>query len=431
MRQLMRTCARRWRIALAAALFLGGPASRFGAAQDLVESNPGKPEAVLSETPGLFDEPAGVTRSVLALDRILGGSGSKTEGFYNVFGDMPSGAGWISGGRGYRRWFADENVFFDSSAAISWRGYKSAQAQVALPKLLHQRLMTGAQLRWLDSTQVNFYGEGSGSLRSDRSQFRMRSTSLSAYAAIRPVRWMAVEGRVGLLKPSLLEPGGIFKQNFPPVSSVFASNVVYSLAEQPAFLHQEISAIADTRDYPGHPTRGGVLRGAMARYSDQDSGLFTFTRYEAEAARFVSLPHWPVVLALHGWLVSSDPAEGSTVPFYLQPTIGGQNSLRSFADYRFHDRHSLVVNAEARLPLLTHVDGALFVDAGSVAARFGDLGLAHRSYGIGVRLHSRRQTYARVDLAHGDEGWRILFRLNDPLQLTRLSRRIAMSPFVP
>jgi hypothetical protein len=427
----MRTSGSHWRVALAATLLLGGPASGLVGAQDLVESNPGKPEEVLSETQGLFAEPVGVTRAVLTLDRVLGGSGGKSEGFYTVFGDLPSGAGWISGGRGYRHWYADEKVFFDSSASISWRGYKSAQAQIALPKLFHQHLMTGAQLRWLDSTQVNFYGEGAGSQRSDRSQFRMRSTSLSAYAAIRPMRWMAVEGRVGLLKPSLLEPGGIFKQNFPPTSSVFASNIVYSLSEQPAFVHQEVSAIADTRDYPGHPTRGGVLRGTIARYSDQDSGLFTFTRYEAEAARFVSLPRWPIVLALHGWLVSSDPAEGATVPFYLQPAMGGQSTLRSFADYRFHDRHSLVVNAEARVPLFTHVDGALFVDAGSVASRFADLGLAQRSYGVGVRLHSRRQTFGRADLAHGAEGWRILFRLNDPLQLTRLSRRIAMAPFVP
>ena len=76
-----------------------------------------------------------------------------------------------------------------------------------------------------------------------------------------------------------------------------------------------------------------------------------------------------VVLALHGWLAASDTDEGHFVPFYLQPSLGGHNTLRSYADYRFHDRHLLIFNAEARIPMMTHVDAAVFLDAGNVAAR--------------------------------------------------------------
>ena len=81
--------------------------------------------------------------------------------------------------------------------------------------------------------------------------------------------------------------------------------------------------------------------------------------------------------------------------------------------------------------MMTHVDAAVFFDAGNIAPRLGDLSLDKRSYGAGVRLHTRRQTFARLDIARGGEGWRFVFRLTDPLDLSRLSRRTAAVPFVP
>jgi outer membrane protein assembly factor BamA len=136
------------------------------------------------------------------------------------------------------------------------------------------------------------------------------------------------------------------------------------------------------------------------------------------------------VFALHGWTVWNDVAPGRSVPFYLLPSLGGNNSLRSYAEYRFHDLNMAVVNVESRWALFTHVDVAAFVDAGNVAARFQDLNLAKRSYGGGVRLHTDRATFARVDVAYGAEGWKAVFRTNDPLRFSRLTRRVAAVPFV-
>jgi hypothetical protein len=91
----------------------------------------------------------------------------------------------------------------------------------------------------------------------------------------------------------------------------------------------------------------------------------------------------------------------------------------------------MLFNAEARIAMMSHVDAALFMDAGNVAARFGDLDLGKRSYGAGLRFHNVRQNFARIDVARGSEGWRLLFRLTDPLNLSRLSRRTAPVPVVP
>jgi hypothetical protein len=105
--------------------------------------------------------------------------------------------------------------------------------------------------------------------------------------------------------------------------------------------------------------------------------------------------------------------------------------MRGYANYRFHDRNSLVLNTESRVAVFTHVDAALFVDAGNVAARVSDLNLDRVSLGIGLRVHSRSATLARLDVARGGEGWQLFFRVNDPFRLSRIARRTATLPFVP
>jgi outer membrane protein assembly factor BamA len=203
-----------------------------------------------------------------------------------------------------------------------------------------------------------------------------------------------------------------------------------ALPEQPRYVHGEASITSDTRNSPSRPTNGAVYRAVWATYSDRDTGAFSFRRYEAEAAQFVPLAAGRVVVALHAWTVGSE-TDGGLVPFYLMPSLGGSNTLRGYTDFRFHDRNLAVVSAESRVVLMTHVDFAAFVDAGNVAPRMSDLNFDKRSYGIGLRLHSDRATFARLEIARSADGWRLFFRTNDPFRLSRLSRRTATVPFVP
>jgi outer membrane protein assembly factor BamA len=226
-------------------------------------------------------------------------------------------------------------------------------------------------------------------------------------------------------------PAGRFQRGNPATEDQFPDDPVFELERQPSYAYQELSVSVDTRDHRSYATRGGLYRAEWTRYSDQDGGSFTFQRSEAEAAHFVPVPRARLVLALHGWLVASGTSEGDTVPFYLLPSLGGHNTIRAFTDYRFHDRNMVVVNAEARVALFTHVDAAVFADAGNVAARVGDLNLDRRAYGVGLRVHTRQSTFGRFDLAHGSAGWRFVFRTSDPLHLSRRSQRTAAIPFVP
>lgn len=397
----------------------------------LLWAHPGSARAqeTAPQPQGFIQEPGAIERAVIFADR-RHANGELTNGFYTDFWNMIPGAGWISVGPGYRHWYAKDRVFVDASAAISWRGYKTAQARFELPKIARSRLALGSQVRWRDFTQVNFFGEGAEAPRSNRSEYRVETKNLVGYATLRPVAWAGFGGSIGWLSPSVLPRAGWFERDRPDTRDVFPADIVFARPEQPTFVHSEASVTADTRDFPRHATRGGLYRAAAANYADRD-GAFSFRRYEAEVAHFVPLVGSRVVVALHGWLVGSDTSEGQVVPFYLQPSLGGHNTLRAYPDYRFHDRNLIVINAEGRIAMMTHVDAAVFFDAGNIAPRVGDLNLDKRSYGAGVRLHTRRQTFARLDIARGGEGWRFVFRLTDPLDLSRLSRRTAAVPFVP
>jgi len=370
------------------------------------------------ETKGLIPEPDPITRAVLFSDRQLG-KGDLTNGIYLDYGNMIPGAGWASAGPGYRHWYGKDSVFIDASASISVTGYKIGQARFELPALLKSRLAVGVQSRWQQFGSVDYFGGGSESTLSALTDYTVKSTQLEGYFTIRPVRWLNLDAHMGWLNPRTRYVRG---------------PLLRGLNSRQRYVPIGVAMSIDTRDFPNHPTRGVMLRGASTRYDDRTIGsnnINSFYRHEGEAAAFVPIGGGKLVLGVHGWMVRSDVDAGRSVPFYLQPTLGGVSSLRSFSDYRFRDDNMLLATVEMRLALLTHLDLAGFVDAGNVARRPGDLDLAKRSYGGGLRFHTRRDTFAEIDLAHGTEGWRAMFRLKDPLLLSRLDRKTTIVPFVP
>jgi Omp85 superfamily domain len=383
---------------------------------------------------GLLTEPKMLSKNIQrAIDK-FGESRQAREknGLYLETSNMITGSGFVAAGPGYRRYMFNKQAFFDTSAAVSWHLYTMMQGRFEAPQLANNHLTLGVQTMWQDSTQVNYFGIGSNSIDADQSQYQLRTLDVVGYAAVRPHDWLTYSGEVGWLhRPNVLAPGGTFKPGFPDTSEEFPNDPGTTLPFQPNFLHGEAAVAADNRDYRSHPTKGGLYRAALTTYSDQSTGTFSFRQYEAEAAKFVRMgsPKW--ILAFRGWVLVSDVPNGHEIPFYLIPSLGGQDTLRSYSNFRFHDQDLLLVNAESRWALFEHVDGAVFFDAGNVAPRAGDLNLDKTSVGAGLRLHTKSSTWGRLDVAHGAEGWQFVLRTSDPLRLARVTRRVAGVPFVP
>ena len=408
----------------AAALVLAGPTSARA------QEAPPEPRPHIER--GLLPEPEFLTTAFDFGSKYTGPSADKKDGFYPVFGGLYTGAGWLSLGGGYRQHFLDDKVVYDTSASLSWRFYKLVQGHVEMPLLAGGHLAVGTQGSWQDLTQVNYFGIGPDSPETDRSEYRFKSTDIVGYARYRPQRWLSLGGGVGWLdRLTLSAPVGPFDRGFPDARGIFLEEPVLELERHPGFLHGELRLAVDTRDYPSHPMSGGLYRGSWALFSDQALELYSFRRYEAEALHAIPIVRERFTLLAHGWTVISSARDDQRVPFYMLPSLGGGSTLRSYSDFRFHDRNMLVASVESRVALFTHVDAAVFADAGNVARRAGDLNLDKRSYGFGLRLHGHETTTARFDVARGDEGWRMMFSLNDPFRFHRLSRATSAVPFVP
>jgi len=179
-------------------------------AQDLTPATQRPEREVAPEQPGMIDEPEIIHRAAVIFDRRVNFA-EATEGPYTLYGKMIPGAG-ISGGLGFRRWYAHDRAFVDASAQGSWRAYTAAQARFELPRLARSRLLVGAQARWQDFKQVDYFGDGANAPWSNRSQYRIQSTIGGGYVTIRPRRTLAIDSELGWLQPSILEPGGVFQR---------------------------------------------------------------------------------------------------------------------------------------------------------------------------------------------------------------------------
>jgi hypothetical protein len=266
------------------------------------------------------------------------------------------------------------------------------------------------------------------------SGYRFNNLDVVGFGTLRPNRWLSFDGRVGWIPKPDLSSATWPSVRVPNTLDLFTEASAPGIRTQPAFVHTDVSIVADSRDHPGHPTSGGLYRATAAVYSDRDAGGYSFRRYEIEATQFVPLwtPKW--VLALHAWGVVSDTSAGAAVPFYLMPSLGGKNTLRGYHDYRFHDNDAQNANIESRWALLTHLDLAAFADVGKVAHDASSLDFRHSrtSYGAGLRFHSATSTLLRIDAGHSTEGWQMFIKVSDSFRRsTPASGRASVVPFVP
>lgn len=356
------------------------------------------------------------------ISRVDGGSG-KSDGLYPEFGGLIPGSG-LSIGPGYRQHLFGDRAIVSASAATSARRYTMMQSKIEWPQLFHNRLSLGGQVKYQDFTQVNFFGIGSRSLKSDRTDYRLKDLDALAFGSERLTPWLSVTGRAGFLQGLAIDRG--LSKLHPSTDDRFVEISAPGLTAQPNYLHADVAVDVDTLDTPGYPSSGGRYRASVAMFHDRDLAHYSFRRFEADAAQYFPLGR--TVLAFRGRMDLSQTSAGQEVPFYLLPSLGGANTLRGYLDYRFRDRDLLLMNGEYRWPILRGVDAAVFYDAGSVASASNLLSRkVYTDYGAGIRVHSKTHMLVRLDVARGAEGTRALVKFSTPLALP--NRTVA--PYVP
>jgi hypothetical protein len=328
------------------------------------------------------------------------GGFSVRRGAFVTFGDIKRGSG-IALGPAYGQTLASGAVV-EAKTVYSINNYKLAQVSMFSPAVADGRLTWNTRVRWQDAPTVRLYGLGSGS--SDlRTEYAETKTEVSGHAAFRPVHLVRFGGGASLERFTT----GVAHDADP--SRAFLFDGVPGVGADPTYLHGYGSAAIDSRDGDGYSRRGTLLRATLHGYGQQNDGPYSFQRVDGDAEQYVPIlrGNWVLYLGLHASTTSA--GAGHTIPFFLMPDIGGHD-LRGFSNYRFRDRHSLLVTAEYRWYAQEYLDGAIFYDAGKAVSDRNDLDFTDlkRSIGAGIRLHGARSTILRAEIAHGREGLRFI-----------------------
>jgi Omp85 superfamily domain len=291
----------------------------------------------------------------------------------------------------------------NAGGAYSIRSYKLAHASLRFPELAGNKLDIETRARWIDATQVPFYGIGNDSIKDERVNYGLRSLEVSAATTLTPVPWYRIGA--GISSRQIENREGVGRH--PSIESRHSPLTAPGLFAEPRYRQATVFTAIDWRESPGYTRRGGLYAIALDEFRDRDD-VFTFRVLEADLRQYIPLlkEHW--VIAVRALVQTTDVDSGQEIPYYLLPSLGGANSLRGYGDFRFQDNHLLLLSAEYRWLPSRVVDMAIFVDSGKVTAERRDLDLngLKTSYGIGIRFHGPTFTPLRVDLARGDDGIR-------------------------
>ena len=294
------------------------------------------------------------TRAIFLLDR---------EGFHPKFGSLTTGSGFA-----YGLGFRDRDLFSNKGALEIWaagsiKRYWATEARLTFPRLANNHLHLETWGSHRDYPQENFFGLGPDSNRDDRSDYAIKTNHFGGRAGVRPFEHLLVGGGMEYLEPRL---GAGQNDQFPDVPEVFPPSEVPGVNSRSDFVRSQAFLEVDYRE-PRNAKKGGWYRVDFSHYDDRTTDQFTFNRLDADVRQFFGFLAGRRVIAARLFVSTSDTEAGQTMPFFFMPTLGGNDTLRGFREYRFRAPHAILAQAEYRWEIWSGFDGALFYDAGKVA----------------------------------------------------------------
>jgi len=264
--------------------------------------------------------------------------------------------------------------------------------------------------RFRDRTDESFYGSGPDSLGENRARYRIKDTLVEAVTGYQLTPRIGFTFKVGLLHQTL-RPG----RSAPSLEPQFAEEDLPGMSNPPTYARYHTSFLLDYRDDPGLPHKGIMVAFGWEKFDNINAkNLFNFYRFGLDARGYIPLGTQQRVIALRAVTVNSDPGSGNKVPFFLQPSLGGGESLRGYDPFRFQGDKMILLQGEYRWEASRRFELAFFGDTGTVANQGARLSInkMKSDAGIGFRFKSSRTTLFRLDIARSNEGVHFQFRFS-------------------
>jgi len=187
-------------------------------------------------------------------------------------------------------------------------------------------------------------------------------------------------------------------------------------------LGERISFHYDTRTNLVTPTDGmAVTAYAEMNHNFRRGAESMYSRYRLEVKKMFASESKRAILVICGDLQAT---LGTSVPFFEQSSLGGQNNLRGFGIDRYIDKQLVALSVEERIHLLrTRLAGVMadfelapFLDTGQVFNSF--MGVSFKDYritpGVGFRGIIRPNVVGRIDYGFSKEGGVVFAGLDFP-----------------
>ena len=334
------------------------------------------------------------------------------NGLRAKIGGMVTGGGFAIGPEYFREDLARGSVVVRTGAQISFKNYQKGEAQLTLPKLLGGKAFFDTHATHRNYPGINYYGPGPDSTETGRANYRLEDTSIDSAFGFAPARFIKFGGAAGFLAVNV-GPGK--DSRFASAEAIYTPSQVAGIDRQTNFLRYGAFGQFDWRDDPFGPKNGGNYVVQYTRFEDRDLGLHDFNLLDIDLQHYIGFFNRTRVIALRAHTQLTDSREGQTVPFYLQPMVGGSDDLRGFRPFRFSGNNSLVLTAEYRWEIFAGCDGAIFADGGKVFQHRGELNFRNleSDVGFGLRFNARNRPFIRVDFGFSHEGFQVWFKFND------------------
>ena len=327
---------------------------------------------------------------------------------------MITGSGFAAGPEYARPDLLNGQLHFRASVRASVRKFWLSDLDFSLPHLAGNHAFADFYAVHTDDPRVDYYGPGPNSSKHGRSAFSLEETAFETTAGVKPIEHLRL-GVIGRYLVVNVGPGR--DDRFVSTDKIFTEATTPGIQTQSNFLQGGGFIQYDWRDYPGEPRRGGNYYAQFSSFDDVERGRFSFSRLDLEAQQYFSIFNERRVLALRGKIEATDPHTGQEVPFYLQPALGGADTLRGYRAFRFYGNNAAVLNGEYRWEVFSGLDMALFVDAGQVFNHWRQINFRQleTDYGFGFRFNVRNNVFMRIDTGFSHEGFQIWFRVNNIL----------------
>jgi outer membrane protein assembly factor BamA len=364
-----------------------------------------KERALTPEEPSKTEQRLNWVRDAGVLDRFSNG----VHGIKLKLGGLAPGGGFAVGPEFSLEGLLGGRLNFRGGAQSSARGYHKQDLLFELPGFLNKRVTVDLYAVHHNYPSLNYYGPGPDSDRTGRSAYRHEDTAIDATVSVEIMPKLRAGASAGYVFNNV---GAGNDSRFISSEKIYT---VAGIGAQSNFFRTGAFVQYDYRDFAPGPRAGGNYIAQFHNFSDRTFGQSDFRRLDLEAQQYIPLFNKRRVIALRAKSITTFTTDDKTVPFYMQPMLGGSDDLRGFRPFRFRGDNLLLMNAEYRWEVFSGMDMAVFGDAGKVYMQKSDLNLKQleSSIGFGLRFNARNQVFMRIDVGFSHEGYQVSVKFSD------------------